>query len=477
MNIVDARYALRVPKVLQVLQDSFRGSTFSLWDGMPVAICICDGDGAVVRFNRRAAEMWGEVTDLTSDVPRHGVAYRMFHADGRVLRHDELPMIEVLRSGRPQRERTLVLERSDGNQITVLANVDPVLDDDGVPVGTVNCFQDLSEHKRMEDALRERDQRLSATYDHVDVGIAEADETGKIVRVNETMCRIAGFSREEMLGYTLYCRTHPDDVARDRLNYRQQVTGGYDRYAIEKRFIKKDGTVIWISVLSSSVCDEAGNFKYGLRVVQDVTERRLADERQRALIEELNHRVKNIIATVQSLAAHTLREDDVAAPVRRNFDARLMALARVNERLMGSDWQSADLGAMIGDIVAPYRDRDGDIRCDGRAFRVQPRAAVTLALVLHELATNAVKYGAMSVPGGSLDIYWRIQGAGDEAMLILDWTESKGPTVTPPTRRGFGSRLLELGIARQLNGSVETSFEPVGFRSRLNIPMASIAAP
>lgn len=477
MNIVDARYALRVPKVLQVLQDSFRGSSSSLWDGMPIAICICDGDGAVVRFNRRATEMWGNVADLTSDATHPGVAYRMFHTDGRALRHDELPMIEVLRSGRPQRARTIILERPDGERITVLANVDPVLDGDGLAVGTVNCFQDLSEHKRMEEALRERDQRLSATYDHMDVGIAEADDTGTIVRVNETMCRITGFSREELIGHTLSYRTHPDDVARDRLNYRQQVTGGYDRYAIEKRFIKKDGTVIWVSVLSSSVCDEAGNFKYGLRVIQDVTERKLADERQRALIEELNHRVKNIIAMVQSLAAHTLREDEVATPVRRNFDARLMALARVNERLTGSDWQSADLGAMIGDILAPYRDREGDIRCDGRALRVRPRAAVTLALVLHELATNAAKYGAMSVPDGALDIYWRIQGAEDEAMLILDWTESKGPKVMPPTHRGFGSRLLELAIARQLNGSVESKFEQTGFRARLNIPVTSIAAP
>ncbi len=476
MNIVDARYALRVPKVLQILQDSFRGSTSSLWDGMPVAICICDGDGAVVKFNRRATEMWGNLSDMTTDAAPQGGAYRMFHADGRALRHDELPMIEVLRSGRPQRERSLLLERPDGKRVTVLANVDPVLDNEGVAVGTVNCFQDLSERKRMEDALRERDQRLSATYDHVDVGIAEADEAGKIVRVNEAMCRITGFSREELLGHTLYYRTHPDDVARDRLNYRQQVTGGYDRYAIEKRFIKKDGTLIWLSVLSSSVCDEAGNFKYGLRVIQDVTERRLADERQRALIEELNHRVKNIIATVQSLAVHTLHEANVAAPVRRNFDARLMALARVNERLMGSDWQSADLGAMVRDILAPYRDIKAEIRFDGRAFRVQPRAAVILALVLHELTTNAAKYGAISVPGGALDIYWRIQGAGAEAKLIVDWTESNGPKVTPPTRRGFGSRLLELAIARQLNGSVETSFDPAGFRARLNIPVASIAA-
>lgn len=475
MNVVDARYAQRVPKVLQILQDSFRGPSSSLWDGLPVAICICDGDGGMVRFNRRATEMWGCTPDLTSDVTRYGTSCHLFQEDGRALRQDELPMIEVLRSGRPMRDRYLVLERPDGTRIAVLANVDPVLDDDGVAVGTINCFQDLSEYRRMEDELRERDQRLSVTYDHVDVGIAEADETGKILRVNEAVCRITGFSREELLGHTMYYRTHPDDIARDRLNYRQQVTGGYDRYAIEKRFVKKDGTVIWISVLSSSVCDEAGNFKYGLRVLQDVTERRLADERQRTLIEELNHRVKNIIGTVQSLAVHTLREGDVPAPVRRSFDARLIALARVHEQLTGSDWQSADLGVMIEDIFAPYRGAMSEIRLAGRPLRIQPQAAVTLALVLHELATNAAKYGAMSVPGGVLDVFWRIEGMGGEAVLIVDWTESNGPEVVPPSQRGFGSRLLELGIAQQLKGAVETHFEPAGFRCRMNIPVDAVA--
>ena len=128
------------------------------------------------------------------------------------------------------------------------------------------------------DNLFETAQRLDAICDHAKIGIAEADAMGKIVRVNDAMCAITGFERDELVGTTMYYRTHPEDVARDRLNYRQQVTGGYDRYAIEKRFVRKDGAVIWLSVLSSSVRDRDGNFLYCLRVIQDISARRKAED-------------------------------------------------------------------------------------------------------------------------------------------------------------------------------------------------------
>ncbi len=257
----------------------------AVWDELPVAMYICDAEGRLVQFNRRACDIWGYKPDLSADSPRYGAARRLYRTDGSLVTADNSGMREVLETGTSKRDLSFIMERPDGTRITVLGNMDPVIDDDGTIVGAVNCFQDVTTLKQAtfnlgegrkdgRDNLFETAQRLDAICDHACIGIAEADVAGKIVRVNDAMCAITGFERDELVGNTMYYRTHPDDIARDRLNYRQQVTGGYDRYAIEKRFVRKDGTVIWISVLSSSVRDRDGNFLYCLRVIQDITQRR-----------------------------------------------------------------------------------------------------------------------------------------------------------------------------------------------------------
>jgi PAS domain S-box-containing protein len=266
------------------LQDSYRVSN-AVWDELPVAMYICDAEGRLVQFNRRACAIWGYKPDLSSNVLRYGAACRLFRSDGSLVTPETSMMREVLETGTSKRDINLIMERADGSRVAIFGNLDPVIDNDGKVVGAVNCFQDVTSLKEPtfnlgqgrkdgKDNLFETAQRLDAICDHARIGIAEADETGKIVRVNDAMCAITGFEREALVGNTMYYRTHPDDVARDRLNYRQQVTGGYDRYAIEKRFVRKDGQVIWISVLSSSVRDRDGNFLYCLRVVQDITVRK-----------------------------------------------------------------------------------------------------------------------------------------------------------------------------------------------------------
>jgi len=288
MNIFDARKATRAPRVLQVLQDSYRVSN-AVWDELPVAMYICEADGRLVQFNRRACDIWGYKPDLSSDVARFGIACKLYRTDGTLVTADDSLMREVLATGKSKRDVSVIMERSDGSRVTVLGNMDPVIDDDGKIVGAVNCFQDVTSlkeptfnlgagHDENGDTLFETAQRLDAICDHAKIGITEADAAGKIISVNDAMCTITGFNRDELVNGTIYTRTHSDDVARDRLNYRQQVTGGYDRYAIEKRFVRKDGAVIWLSVLSSSVRGRDGNFLYCLRVIQDITERKNAED-------------------------------------------------------------------------------------------------------------------------------------------------------------------------------------------------------
>jgi PAS domain S-box-containing protein len=478
MNILGPSLAAAAEgKLIPVWDD--RHSPAALWDALPIAIYVCDAEGRVVGFNRRACELWGRSPSPDEEV-LFGAAQRVFTPDGTPIELADHPMRRVLSLGEPLRDATFILERADGRRTTVLVNISPMFDDDGIITGAVNCFQDITQQsvisqslRRAEAALREQDQRLAATYEHVDIGIAEVDMTGRFTRVNEALCVITGFSRDEMLSNTILDRTHPDDRARDRLNFHQQITGGYDRYSIEKRFIRKSGEVIWISVTSSSVCDDQGRFLYGVRVVQDVTQRKLSEERQMALRDELNHRVKNTLATVQSLAAHTLCGPDVAEPPRRAFEARLLALARTHDQLTRERWQAADFADTVEDIVAPYRTGPSSrIRTSGPPVLLRPQTALTLAMVLHELVTNAVKYGALSSANGSLALDWRISGLDDARVLLIDWRESGGPAARPPERKGFGSKLLEWGITQEMEGRVDVAFEPSGFRASIEIPLA-----
>jgi two-component sensor histidine kinase len=204
----------------------------------------------------------------------------------------------------------------------------------------------------------------------------------------------------------------------------------------------------------------------------DITERKRAEAQQKTLINELNHRVKNTLATVQSLAAQTLNAAGMPRPVRQVFEARLLALSRVHNQLTRSHWQSADLEKILHDILAPYRDVGPErISLMGVPVRLAPQAALTLAMVLNELATNAANHGSLSTSDGRLSVAWSVGGNGAGPALRLDWQEIGGPPVRPPERRGFGSRLVKRGVTQALKGSADLSFEPTGVRCSMEIPL------
>ena len=294
-------------------------------DVFPLASFICGPDGVLLRYNQRAEELWGLSPD-TETGHRFGGAYRLYHADGshntarRAAGHAGA-------AHRPRHPRHRAHHRAAQRQPRArVANIEPLFDENQRIVGAVNCMQDITEAHRVEAAWRESEQRLAATYAHAAIGIAEVDENGRLLRVNETMCAIMGYAREELLGMSIFDVTHPDDRPSDVDRFREQATGQGGGYVAEKRLIRKNGSVIWGDVRSSTVRDAAGRFLYGIRVVQDITERKNAEMRQKLLLDELNHRVKNTLATVQSLAMQTLRGAGSPEQFRRTFEARLVAL-------------------------------------------------------------------------------------------------------------------------------------------------------
>jgi two-component sensor histidine kinase len=210
---------------------------------------------------------------------------------------------------------------------------------------------------------------------------------------------------------------------------------------------------------------------YVVRVVQDISERKAAEQRQKLLMDELNHRVKNTLATVQSLASQTARSAHTPAAFREGFEGRLIALSKAHDQLTIHHWESADLRELLSGSLAPYGGADRAV-LRGEDVVLRPRAVLTLAMAVHELTTNAAKYGALSVPGGRIEIHWRpVRAANDRVMLRIDWQEQGGPPVAEPKHRGFGSKLIEGSIAAELGGSARIAFAPEGLRCEILIPI------
>jgi len=453
-------------------------------DLLPIATFICDANGTILQYNRHAAAVWGRT-------PKPGQTHEQFTEHLRFFEMDGTPaaralVTEVLGTGSPVRDVERIVERPDGTRLVVSVNVDPLHNAKGELVGAVNCFLDITERKRVDAALEtsrfhalEQEQRLAATYEHAAIGISEIAPDGRFLRVNEAICAMTGYSREDLLASKLFRYTHPDDIDPDREGFRKQVAGELEFYSVEKRFIRKDKRVIWLSVRSSPVRDAGDRLLYVVRVVQDVTERKAWEQRQKLLMDELNHRVKNTLATVQSLAAQTARAARTPAAFRERFEGRLIALSKAHDQLTVHHWESADLRELLSGSLAPYAGTGSErIILRGEDVVLRPRAVLTLAMAIHELTTNAAKYGALSVPGGRIEIHWRpVRSDKGRSQLRIDWIEHGGPVVTVPDQRGFGSKLIEGSIAAELGGTASLTFEPEGLRCEIVIPMqaASVA--
>ncbi len=208
-----------------------------------------------------------------------------------------------------------------------------------------------------------------------------------------------------------------------------------------------------------------------LLAIEDITERNLAIAHQQLLVGELNHRVKNTLATVQAIASQTLNDNATMKEAREAFDSRLTGLATAHDLLTRGNWAGADLVDVVTDSVQPHAGGQNRFRIEGPHIQLEPAPALSLAMALHELCTNAAKYGALSTKTGHVDIVWRLTNSGQERRLHMRWTESGGPIVVTPTRRGFGSRLIERALAMELGGDVAVAYPASGVICTIDAPM------
>jgi two-component sensor histidine kinase len=320
-------------------------------------------------------------------------------------------------------------------------------------------------NKKLKDVDRLKTEQLDVAINAARLGTWALD-TASGELVTSEFCRSDyGWTSDAPFTYAdMLALIHPDDrERRDRL-VGEAFTAHRD-LEVEYRVIRPDGEVVWLLVRGRAEYDADDKTTRAMGVSLDITQRKRAEERRSALIAELNHRVKNTLASVQSIALQTSmavqdRQEFLAA-----FDGRIQALVRAHDLLTANSWQGAGLDEVIRRTLAPYAARNGvghRVEIAGPPIRVGSEAAVTLHMAFHELATNAAKYGALSAPGGSIAVAWTVN-RGDGAIAIeIAWTEQGGPPVRPPTRRGFGSHLLQTGLARELGGKVDMRFEPEG---------------
>jgi two-component sensor histidine kinase len=206
-------------------------------------------------------------------------------------------------------------------------------------------------------------------------------------------------------------------------------------------------------------------------VFRDTTDRRRAEEQRDLLIRELDHRVKNTLATVQSLAAQTFRNSDLDPAVQRAFEERLITLSNVHGILTQQSWDSADLHDVVWSALRPHSAPDRErFTVEGPPLRLGPKSAVAVSMATHELCTNAIKYGALSSESGHVDVTWRVDGG----RLNWQWRERGGPPVAEPTRKGFGSRMIERALALQLSGTVAIRYDPAGLICTIDAPLDAI---
>jgi PAS domain S-box-containing protein len=315
--------------------------------------------------------------------------------------------------------------------------------------------------------------RLELALQAAGLGEFEWDVGRDVLSVSPRMAAIAGIPAGERPaegGRRLDRFVHPDDLAALQAQRERDLQAG-DTFESEYRHVRPDdGRIICVRVAGVVERDSAGRALSVVGILEDVTARRTEEDRRQALMAELDHRVKNVLAAVQALAQRTAKQTTTLDAFLANFGGRLKAMASANELLTAARWRGAAIdhlaAAELG-AVAPAQTR-----WEGPELFLTPRAANALALAFHELAANARKFGALSMESGRVDLRWsRLPEGGFEAI----WTESGGPRVAPPARRGFGATLLEQVTARELNGETQIDYRPAGLRATLRAGAAALA--
>jgi PAS domain S-box-containing protein len=430
--------------------DATRPSEFL--NALPAAIYMTDAAGRITYFNEAAVALWGLRPKLNVDL--WCGSWRLFWPDGTPMPHDACPMAIALKERRAVRGGQAIAERPDGSRVPFMAFPTPLHDASGAFVGAVNMLIDMSEHQRAEHVSH----RLAAIVESSDDAIISKSLNGVIATWNKGAERLFGYLEQEAIGKPitmLIPEQHRDEEDRilERIRHGERI----DHFETVRR--RKDGSMVSISLTVSPITDGSGRIVGASKIARDITEQKRREEQINLLAREADHRTKNLLALAQ--ATVHLTNGETAAELKSSIEGRLRALANAHTLLAQSRWAGADLRNLALEELSPYRAEDDDgsrARIEGPNLMLEQQPAQAIALALHELTTNAVKYGALSIPSGRIALTWRLQSVN---RLFVRWVETGGPPVTPPLRKGFGTRVMTR-ICEQLNGALDFDWRADG---------------
>lgn len=343
--------------------------------------------------------------------------------------------------------------RPDGSLIWVANSVSAIRDENGEIEQTVAIVVDITERKRAQEIEKHLASIIGSSNDAI-LGI-DLDMT--ITSWNAAAQRLYGYYEDEAVGHSVLMLV-PDDRKEEKPSILRQIKAGRIVEPYETKRLRKDGTLVDVLLSVSPILDPLGHVIGASKVTHDISTRKEAERLQAILVGELHHRVKNVLATVTAIARQTMGRDTANREDVEAFTNRLSSLSRAQDLLLHGDWQYADLKSVVMQAMAPYAVETFTV--SGPAVPLPPKAVVSLSLALHELATNAAKYGALSVSTGHITVSWDYERSSSH--LRLQWREEGGPEVVTPTRKGFGSTLVERLLTAELKGYAQISYEESG---------------
>jgi PAS domain S-box-containing protein len=355
--------------------------------------------------------------------------------------------------------------RKDGTPIWVSNHVSAVKDPDGRVREAVAVVVDITARRRALEVER----RLAAIISSSEDAILGIDLNMMITDWNRGAEKVYGYMADEVLGKSVTLLIPNDRIDEERrIIDRIKAGERVDPHDTVRRH--KSGREVHVSLSVSPIYDAYGRIVGASKNARDISVRIEAERTKNVLIAELNHRVKNVLATVTAIARQTFGKATDLELASATFEARLQSLARAHDLLTHGDWQSASLERLIREAVAPYPSHR--FKIEGPEISAPPKLVVALSLILHELSTNAAKYGPLSTDTGQVSVAWSVVRTG-ERKLLLDWVESGGPPVASPTRRGFGSRLIQGLLSAERGGQVEMIYAPSGFRCHVQASLSA----
>lgn len=311
-------------------------------------------------------------------------------------------------------------------------------------------------------------RRFEATFQNAGAGMSILGKDGSFLRVNDSLVAMLGYSPEELEGKRLEDFTHPEDRTEGEAVCVRLASGACDEHDAERRYIRKDGRTVWGHTTVSCVRRVDGGIDYLVAIIQDISDRKRSEESLRYLMREVNHRSKNLLSVVQVIARQSAR--DLPGGFTRTFTERLQALAVNQDILVNNGWHPIDLGELVRSQLEHFGEIGTRVVMFGPSVTINPSAAQALGMALHELATNAAKYGSLSNDEGVVTIRWSAEGDDFQ----MSWAETDGPEVVEPIATGFGTTVIDKLTSSTLGGEVKIDYNPEGVFWAVDCPISSL---